>query len=223
MLIFLHGFLGEPDDWLPLTQFLNLPYQCLLLPGHKMRPFDLNLSPQEIPYGTTLVGYSLGGRLAMHFALRFPKHVKGLILLSANPGIETQLEQRKEQDEKWAQCLEKDGLDSFLEKWYSMPLFNTLKIDLNRRKGHDPCSLARILRELSPAILPNLWPRLKDFSCPLLFLFGEGDIKYQSIGTRLENEGFAVAWAAAGHALHLENPRWCADILGRYYEYFNRN
>ncbi len=106
ILTFLHGFLGSPLDW----QDLDLPGLFLTLPGHQGRPLDLSLLEKEIPKKTTLIGYSLGGRLAMDFAHRFPERIERLIILSANPGLEKGKEERIEWDEKWAQLLETEGM-----------------------------------------------------------------------------------------------------------------
>jgi len=153
MLTFLHGFLGSPEDW----ENLNLPGKFLTLPGHHGRPLDLSLLEKEIPERTTLIGYSLGGRLAMHFAWQFPERIERLIILSANPGLEEGREERMAWDEKWAGLLETEGMGRFVKKWYEQPLFSTLDSgQLKGREDHDPRVLARVLRELSPAKLPSI-------------------------------------------------------------------
>jgi len=210
MLTFLHGFLGVKEDWEGITEHLNAPYRCLTLPGHKGRSLNLNDFEDEIGNGVTLVGYSMGGRLAMHYAKKYPHRVKNLILLSANPGEEGK--KRLKQDEKWARLLEDEGMDRFLDQWYAQSLFTGLHINRERRR-HDPLMLAKVLRKFSPARLPNLWPELERFLCPLMFLFGENDIKYRLIGKRLQ-EQFPVAWIpSSGHAVHLENPKKCAEYI----------
>ncbi|QVL56734.1 MAG: alpha/beta fold hydrolase [Simkaniaceae bacterium] len=218
MITFLHGFLGSPEDWKPITQLITTPFQTLTLPGHCGKPLDLSLLEREIPEKTTLVGYSLGGRLAMDFAKKFPERIEDLIILSANPGVESGREERIIQDEKWITLLEKEGMDQFLEKWYAQGLFSSFSLTeevKNRRKMHDPHTLSEILRTLSPAKLPSMWPHLKDFSCSMLFLFGENDIKYQSIGKRLMGD-YDVMWIPnASHPIHLEAPEIVAEIINR--------
>ena len=222
MFTFLHGFLGSPEDWQPL----NLPGTFLTLPGHQGRPLDLSLLEKEIPKKTTLIGYSLGGRLAMDFAHRFPERIESLIILSANPGLKKGKEERIAWDEKWANLLETEGIQPFLKKWYEQPLFSTLNPNhLKGRDGHDPKVLAKILRELSPAKLPSMWEKLQEFSFPMLFLFGENDIKYQHIAKRL-GKNFPVDFIpSCGHAIHIENPTLCAkkiqEFIGGIHECHN--
>ena len=211
MITFLHGFLGVKEDWENITKHLEVPFRCLTLPGHKSRPLDLEAFEEEIGTDVTLVGYSMGGRLAMHYAKKYPKRVKKLIILSANPGEDD--EKRLLRDEEWALLLENEGMERFLDKWYQQPLFAGLKIDQERRR-HDPKMLAKVMRTFSPARLPNLWPELENFLCPLLFLFGKNDIKkYQIIGETLQKR-YSVAWIPdSGHAIHLENPDKCAQYI----------
>jgi len=218
MIIFLHGFLGSPDDWNPLIQYIEHPFKALTLPGHCGTPFDLSLLEKEIPEKAIIVGYSLGGRLAMDFARRFPERIDSLIILSANPGIESKREERVIQDEKWIAMIENEGMDHFLEQWYAQELFSSFSLTdeiKKKRKEHDPKSLIEVLRTLSPAKLPSLWPHLKNFSFPLLFLFGESDIKYRKIGKRLM-ENHEVMWIPnASHPIHLEAPKIIAEIISR--------
>jgi len=210
MLTFLHGFLGSPNDWQPL----NLLGNFLTLPGHQGRPLDLSLLEKEIPEKTTLIGYSLGGRLAMHFAYRFPERIERLIILSANPGLEQGIEERIVWDEKWARTLETEGMQPFLEKWYAQPLFSSLnRVLLKERESHDPKILAQVLRELSPAKLPSMWERLHEFSFPMLFLFGESDINYQPIAEKLGKHFHVDIIPGCGHAIHIENPALCAEKI----------
>ncbi|MCB1107970.1 MAG: alpha/beta fold hydrolase [Chlamydiia bacterium] len=210
MITFLHGFLGVKEDWEEIASIINLPHRCLTLPGHQGRSLDWEGFEKEIGEDVTLIGYSLGGRLAMQYAYKFPRRVKKLILLSANPGEEG--EKRREQDEKWAKVLEEEGMERFLDKWYAQPLFKTFKVDRMRRR-HNPKMLAEVIRRCSPANLPNLWPKLKKISCPMVFLFGDHDIRYQLIGKKLQ-KSFPVAWIPkSGHAIHLENPNACAKQI----------
>lgn len=218
MIVFLHGFLGSPDDWTPLTQHIQSPFKTLTLPGHHGKPLDLSTLEKEIPEKVTLIGYSLGGRLALDFARKFPERIEDLIILSANPGIESGRDKRIIQDEKWISLIENEGMDRFLEEWYSQELFSSFLLTeemKKKRKRHDPHALCEVLRTLSPAKLPSLWPYLKDFSFPMLFLFGENDIKYRPIGNRLLKH-FDVTWISnASHPIHIEAPEVIAEIINR--------
>ena len=222
MLTFLHGFLGAPTDW----DALNLPGKKITLPGHLGKEVNLELLEQDISDQSTLVGYSLGGRLAMHFALKFPKKINRLIILSAHPGIDkndkTAICKRQAQDHAWANLLQEQGIDIFLNQWYQQPLFSTLDLSLlKRRQEHDPQSLSHILINWSPAILPSLWESLYLLRSKLVFLFGEHDITYHKVAKRLRRDFDVYMIPNAGHAIHLENPADCArkiqTLIGEFH------
>lgn len=230
----LHGFLGSPTDWEPLLSFLPRKNHLLLtLPGHGKRdlPTDNPLLPslmnaifKEMKTGQcNLIGYSLGGRLALHFALLFPEKVNQLILISTNPGLEKERSQRLASDRAWADLLAQKGIDSFLNAWYKQPLFRHFKLTpaLRReRKTHRIENLQRILTELSPGHLPSLWQELKKIKLPTLFLFGKEDQKYMKVADRLKtlrHPPFAVEMIEeASHAIHLEQPHQVAIAISNF-------
>ena len=217
MLIFVHGFLGCKEDWSAVQKALDVPSIALSLPGHERAPLDLETFEQGIPEGAIVVGYSMGGRLAMHCALKYPGKIKKLIVLSAQPGLERGIEERKKKDEEWIKLLEQ-GIDPFLDKWYAQPLFSSFKLTdamKKRRRNCDPQKMIEVIKRYSPARMKNLWPELQKISSETVFLFGEDDIKYRRIGERLEKD-FRCLWIPkAGHPLHLEAPEAIADRLRR--------
>lgn len=215
---FLHGFLGSPEDWDGVRKELSVPSTALTLPGHGNTPLDLESFEKEIPNQATLVGYSLGGRLAMDYARKYPGKVKQLFILSANPGLEKDREKRLECDQKWIDLLQNEGIERFLDQWYSQDLFSSFSFTdeiKQRRMKHKPKNLIEVFKRFSPARMENLWPHLKDFSCPLLYLFGENDIKYRSIGTRLKETFECIEIQKASHPIHLEAPKEVAKQIMR--------
>lgn len=218
MITFLHGFLGSPEDWKEVQDELSLPSIALSLPGHGDAPLDFETFEKQIPEQAILVGYSMGGRLALHYAKKHPKKVKELILLSVNPGLKEGREERQAWDEMWIAHLQNEGMESFLEKWYKQELFSSFRFTekiKQRRMKYLPDHLAEVMRDYSPAKMENLWPHLPYISSPLLFLFGENDIKYHAIGAELQ-PNFECAWIPnASHAIHLEAPKEVAHHIMR--------
>ena len=96
MIVAWHGFMGSGEDFSPLRKCVKVSLQTPDLVGHgghsSLNPKDFELEQQllywstRIPQGTILLGYSMGGRLALQFALRYPKKLSGLILIGATPG-----------------------------------------------------------------------------------------------------------------------------------------
>ncbi len=247
-LVLLHGFMGTHADWQPLLPRLAQRFYCLTpdWPGHGRTPltaadgigyaqWNAALAAALSARGlqrVRLVGYSLGGRLALDFALRYPQRVQALALLSANPGLE-EAEARRQRaawDEANARRLRAEGLDAFLQNWYDLPLFASLerfpglKDRLRARRGGQSAeAMAAVIQAMSPGRQPSRWAALHRLDMPVLALAGRLDSKYTRLTARLAAANpriHAVYLPFAGHALHLERPQRTAHILCAF---FNRH
>ena len=184
-LLLLHGFLGSHADFLPLLPTLSQHFYCIdaALPGHgktlakattyhfsetadslKSLLFQLGISQ------TYLLGYSMGGRLALYLTCLFPTLVLRVVLESASPGLRSIEEQiaRQKKDDAIAYQLATSPLNTFLTHWYSLPLFADIKQHdshyqqmLKRRAINNPYALAQALRGLSTGRQPPLWSNLR--------------------------------------------------------------
>ena len=191
--VLLHGFLGQGADWEALRRrWAPRPTYAPDLPGHGATP----LRPGRQSYaswarwlaarlderGLTrvhLVGYSLGGRVALAFALTHPQRVVSLALESANPGIgDPQARaERARLDAERAERIRRQGLRTFLEAWYRMPLFASLAAHpglrerlVAQRSRQDAATMARVIAEMSPGVQPDLTPRLGELKMPVLLM-----------------------------------------------------
>lgn len=243
-ILFLHGFMGSRADWADVIPALDERYYCVApdLPGHGA---SLGLPPEaytiegaakmlrELLDGlkitrATLVGYSMGGRLALYFALRHPDRCSGLFLESASPGIEdaAERETRRRADEERAKRLESNRFEGFLTDWYRQPLFASLarregilERTIEARMRNDPAELARSLRGMGTGYQPSLWNELGDLQVPTLALAGELDEKYVGISARMASLGPRVRAAVvpgAGHNVRLEAPGEYLASLRRF-------
>lgn len=171
--------------------------------------------------GGTWVGYSMGGRLALHVALAYPDLVERLVLIGATPGIETvaaRLE-RQAADEQLAEELERDGLEPFLARWLAQPLFATLSDDnagLDARRLNKVSGLAASLRLMGTGAQESLWPRLGEITAPTMLVVGALDEKFTAIAQRMAAEmpeAHIASLNGCGHACHLEaTDRFVAEL-----------
>jgi 2-succinyl-6-hydroxy-2,4-cyclohexadiene-1-carboxylate synthase len=237
--LLLHGFLGRGADWDPVA--LRLARRCRVLapdlPGHGRAlglPDDAytmdgaaDALAATLDAGgaarAALVGYSMGGRLALHCALRHPGRVERLVLLSASPGLRTEEERaaRRRLDAERAREIQRD-LDGFLDHWYRMPLFATLSEAqrsrlVRERRGNAPAELARSLAGMGTGAPPGRWEHLPEIRVPAWAVAGSKDAKFVGLARAMAEEGpfEAVVVPAAGHALVEERPLALAQLLRR--------
>ena len=240
-LVMLHGFMGNTRDWLPFVdELLNVTTVVLIdLPGHgkSLGGPDGNYQMESAGHSvvvildalkierTSLLGYSMGGRIAMYTALQFPKRCSCLITESAHPGQGDVTERlsRVERDNALAARLESGSFEGFLKDWYHQPLFTSLYEDealyaelIQKRLENDPTELAKALRGFSPGLMKPMWEMLADAPFSTLALCGEKDTKYTRVTQKMQDlcRNLQVAIVpGAGHNIHLEQPQEFLRII----------
>jgi len=250
--VLLHGFTGSALAWgEPLLQALSgtpADMVAIDLPGHGGSSLASSpLSPVEggAPLGVagvadllphlldalgldrvTLVGYSMGGRVALATALRHPHRVGALILESSSPGLTSAAEReaRRGADEALASALERGGMGPFVERWLALPLFSGLRRlpveerteERERRMRNRPEALAAVLRAMGPGANPPLHDRLGELQIPVLLIAGGEDERYRQEAERMRG---AIPGAESciipgvGHVPHREEPAGWLDAV----------
>jgi 2-succinyl-6-hydroxy-2,4-cyclohexadiene-1-carboxylate synthase len=229
-LILVHGFTQTAASWDLVEYRLGaLGHETLALdaPGHG-RHSDTHLGlwksaellAAEGGRGTW-VGYSMGGRLALHVALAHPEAVDRLVLVGATPGLESAAErlERQASDELLAEDLERDGLEAFLARWLANPLFATLSDDnagLDARRSNTVEGLAASLRLMGTGAQESLWSRLGEIAAPTMLVVGALDEKFSAIAHRMADampNAHVATMNGCGHACHLEAPDAFVNIV----------
>lgn len=230
-LLLLHGFTGSAANWTGLFTQFNSQHTVYApdLPGHgatRVPPAHFSMQAaaadlaalidQVIGEPVHLLGYSMGGRLALFLSLHHPGRVRSLTLESASPGLADSAERaaRRKQDEALAARLEREGLDRFISEWTHLPLFATQTLAQKaalaelRRSGSVE-GWAASLRGMGTGAQPSLWDRLAEIDLPTHLIVGEHDRKFRSIAVamraRLSNAALSVV-TGAGHTVHVEQP-----------------
>ncbi|EXB44934.1 hypothetical protein L484_026522 [Morus notabilis] len=271
VLVFLHGFLGTGEDWIAITKAASRGARCISidLPGHgssrilnhddENAILESSLSIEVVaevvrkliheitPEKVTVIGYSMGARIALFMALRFPDKVNGAVVISGSPGLKDEVARkiRRAVDDSRARFLVSYGLDRFLDSWYAGQLWNSLRehpkfnqIVGSRLHHHeDVPSLAKVLSDSSTGRQQPLWDDLKHSKTPLLIIVGGKDEKFKRIAQDMsyeihgyrENENGPpsdiyemVEIPNCGHAVHLENPLPVVGALRRFLTRLNQ-
>lgn len=244
VVLFLHGFMGSAGDWREVFGQLAGDFYCIAidLPGHgktrvmsDSKAFSMAACARGIRTALLaeglapchLAGYSMGGRLALYFAVRYPQIVQSLVLESASPGLPTAAERRdrRRQDTVLGDRLLREDFAEFLQAWYRMPLFGALAQHptfpelLQRRQRNEPAQLRMSLQHMGTGSQPSLWRFLPALPMPVLLLAGEGDTKFVQINQRMAGlcpQATLRLLSGCSHAVHVENTTGYAEAVGAF-------
>lgn len=233
--------MGSANDWAGVIAGLGQDYHSLAvdMPGHgrstgladAIYTMDdaaralVDVLDERGVERCAVVGYSMGGRLALYFALHFPERCRKLVLESASPGLKTaqEREARRVLDEERAVRLETGDFGAFLHAWYRQPLFASLaghvgliEQMIEARRENDPRELARSLRGMGAGRQPSLWERLPELRVSTCAIAGALDAKYVAVAGRMAGGSprvRAVVVPEAGHVVHAEQPRRFVALL----------
>jgi 2-succinyl-6-hydroxy-2,4-cyclohexadiene-1-carboxylate synthase len=236
-LLLLHGFTGSAATWAPLIRSLPPHFRTIAsdLIGHGRSSSPPDAERYRMPRCVAdllavldaldvdradVLGYSMGGRVALQLAAAAPKRVGALVLESSSPGIASAAERqaRVAADAALADSIMREGLAAFVERWERLPLFASqasLPEDMRaqvhaQRLRNDPLGLANSLRGMGTGQQEALWDRLASLDVPTLLIAGELDAKYRALAEEmlaiLPNARAAIV-PGAGHAVHLEQPQ----------------
>lgn len=244
----LHGFTGSSATMWPLVRPLAVTRQVAAadLPGHgrslvdDVHAFGFEHTVDAVASAidrhrlgpTNVVGYSMGGRVALGLAVRHPDAVASLTLIGASPGLSDPVERaaRRRSDDELADDLvdphrEGGGLTAFVDRWMASPLFasqqrlgaDALAEARAQRLAGDPDGLAGSLRGAGTGAQPSYWHHLAGITAPVLLVVGDEDPKFRAIAMRmaagLVRSAIEVV-PEAGHAAHLENPGHVRAAIG---------
>jgi 2-succinyl-6-hydroxy-2,4-cyclohexadiene-1-carboxylate synthase len=235
-LLLLHGFTGNAATWSFLIPLLSVRYKLIMVDiiGHGLTdsPDDISrYTMKEVAFDlkeildgldiqkTHVLGYSMGGRLALSFACLFPESVRGLLLESASPGlrIAEERQERRLNDKRLAENILESGIAAFVERWGNIPLFSSQKrlpekkqvAIRQQRLTNSEKGLANSLIGMGTGSQTSWWDTLTHLNMPVLLLVGELDEKFCTIAKSMQllmkNCDLEII-SDAGHAIHVEKP-----------------
>ena len=231
----LHGAVGAASDWRMLgkglaekgasTRSVDL-WRFLQCESVSMPDFGKRLNADaagEVSRGQRriLLGYSMGGRLALH-ALLEDGPWDAAVIISANPGLRdpAEISSRRASDTVWATQALTLPWDGFLQKWNSQPILGGANRDeredkklIQRRR-----EIARSFVDWSVANQQPLWERLPEIKIPVTWIAGENDTKYRAIAEEavsLLPDGKLAIAPGSSHRVPWDNEAWLLEELER--------
>ncbi len=242
-LVLLHGFTGATTTWTPLLPRLATEHDAIAidLPGHGRSSAPASADRYALTRfaddllrvldalaidRVALLGYSMGGRAALRFALHAPDRIAALVLESTSPGIAdaARRAERRESDRALANEIERDGVSAFVRRWETLPLWasqHTLPASVRsrlraQREANDAAGLASSLRGAGAGEDEPVLPQLGTIKAPVLLVAGALDAAYVAaagqMADALPNARLTVV-PDAGHAVHLERPDELTDAV----------
>ena len=236
-LVLLHGFLGSSADWSSLIPELENHFHLVLidLPGHGDSPvfpeMDFSVFAKVFEQTVTqsglkqfaLLGYSLGGRLAMSYARQFPHRLKALLLEGSHPGLldDEEKNARLASDKRWANRFIKEPVGKVLGDWYQQSVFADLN-DAQRQKlieirsAQNGSDLGQVMMAFSLGGQPDFRPCLREAHYPVHYFYGERDNKFAGLGQRMKEAGCLTSLQCisdSGHNIHREKPAELAKVI----------
>lgn len=214
----MHGFLGSPSDW-NFFQAGALHVDQIIGVDPSQSDFFSNLALKKKQ--NILIGYSLGGRRALHELIEKPSLWKAAIIISAHPGLtdEKQKEKRLEQDKVWAKRFLSEPWEPLLQAWNEQKTLATSHPLPRKEKDYDRGQLAFMLEKFSLGLQRDLRPDIALLPLPIFWLVGEKDETYISLARSLT---FAHPLSCihvlpqSGHRAPWDQPRLFEKAVGRW-------
>lgn len=226
----LHGFLGQPSDWDTIKKEYREHFHALDLfsftnPNDGLEQWAYAFNQWIAKQGQhkrILLGYSLGGRLAMHALINEPQLWSGAIIVSANTGLKIQKQRapRFEQDLQWAQRFLHDPWEKVINDWNTQAVFQGKAPSFNRReKEYVRTTIASAIVGWSVGQQDDLQETLSQLPFPILWIAGEKDHKYAALAQQMAKIHPASSfWIApeAGHRVPWEATESFIKTLHRW-------
>ena len=223
-IVALHGFTGRGSDFDLIKAKSRFPLVALAL----KETFKANREClDQVAPGNYLLGYSMGARVALNYAIHMSRKLLGLILVGATPGIQDAKERklRVKSDAQWIHLLEEQGLESFLKAWQKQPIIQSqaeiLDFLRENRLKNTKDYLVKLLKNMGTGQMLPCWNLLKTIECPVLLVVGEKDEKFKDIAKKMTLSLKCVQYLEiprVGHCAHLENTDFFCEYLDKFIE-----
>jgi 2-succinyl-6-hydroxy-2,4-cyclohexadiene-1-carboxylate synthase len=244
--VLLHGFTGSARAMAELAEGLSDAHRTLSpdLVGHGRSAAPREAAAYSMPAcvgqlaavfdeldlrAAHLIGYSMGGRVALAFAVAHPARVASALLVGASAGIRDpqQRAERVRADEALAERIEREGVEAFVDFWVSQPfLVDERRLGARgvaeareQRLENSAHGLAASLRGMGTGAQPPIHDVLARVDIPICLAVGEDDLKFRALATEMSEElpnARIEIVPKAGHSAHADNPTAFLELASRF-------
>lgn len=224
-IIALPGFLGLSSDW---SLFQN---QGIV--GFNLDSFEWNhlwdwakkfneIIKAKGNEKKILMGYSLGGRLALHALIENPALWEAAIIISAHPGLisDQEKQERIKNDRRWGDRFLNEDWEEIMTDWNAQSVFVNDRFDFMRCEAdYERIKLQQLLEKASLGYQDDLRKQVELLSIPILWVTGELDRKYTAIseGVLFSNEKSKKEIIVnAGHRVPWEQPETFKVVVNSF-------
>ena len=242
-----HGFGGSGQDFEPVAKALDrLGLNWIAPHAHRFasRDFEnevsssmreaflLSIHEKVKASGVRrpiVMGYSMGGRIALQYALKYKEFIRGLILVGTTPGISSAnlMLERRQMEAAWIQKIKDEGVVAFQSYWQTLPVMasqariprEVREAIRKRRRAVLPSELIFSLKSFGQGFFPPLWEAVSQLDIPTLLVAGANDEKYCKLAQAMQKylqRGHVERIPHAGHAAHLENTPLFANCCEKF-------
>lgn len=231
--VLLHGFVQSAHTWDAIALRLSREHAVyawdLVGHGESDKPEDANAYTaasqcealqawiDQQPFDQiVLVGYSMGGRLAIQFAEKYPNSISRLVLESTGlgPADEDERQALVLRDKVLANRIQQSSLAEFFDYWEQLPLFasqqklsESVRARIrSERLANDSRALCLSVENFGQHAMPDMRPFVAQAPFPLVYIAGTQDKKYSDLAKSIAGASVKTVTLEAGHNTHLETP-----------------
>ncbi len=207
----MHGFLGSACDFAHGVDLFEYAGPSL---GLDQWAKEFNRKTRDVE-NKMLVGYSLGGRLALHALAESPSAWKSALFLSTHFGLETEGEKcsRHSIDLLWSQLIEQAEWSHFLSAWNAQAVFKGTAAICRMEQVSRRALWADAMRHWSLGVQRSFLKDLHSLKIPWFYVVGERDYAAVNRAKKLPKSKVKII-PDAGHRVHLDQP----EIIGEIYD-----
>ncbi len=228
-----HGFLGSNQDWNlseSLTEKNWIKPSMFAKDSPDIKNFYDYIDQLILTYKLNsqpllkkiFVGYSLGGRLGLHFLKSYPNLFDHFVFVSTNPGFTEPIEKAKrlQTDQEWSTFILNSPWNTFLEKWNGQTVFDQQALKPVRSETEfDKYKLSQGMDLWSLGRQENFYQLIEQNQKKIRWVVGSKDDKFLAAAENMKQKKILLDYSRidSGHRILLQNPKALSNLISNLF------